>query len=206
MHKCIDKCEQPEVIFKLASNVLLILCLLRGVRPDLNAHRQHRCHNRFAAAKNLTKLQASVDGLVPVIFGLRVPFASEGAMQKDTASQRRLEIKASQTDLVSKLRSNGSNLAQLKTFEFITFIALHASQADLKLLAASTEVISIQEDSHSTPSLDLSTPLIDATTAWGSGFSGAGQTLVVLDTGVEKSHPFLAGKNTSFSGFAKTPT
>jgi len=113
------------------------------VRADLNAHHQHRCHNRIAAAKDLTKLQASVDSLVPVIVGLRVPFAPEGAIPKDTASQQRLEIKASQTDLVSQLCATGSNLAQLKTFEFIPFIALHASQADLNHLAASPEVISI---------------------------------------------------------------
>ena len=68
----------------IVRSVSLILCLHRGVRADLNAHHQHRCHNRFAAAKDLTKLQASVDGLVPVIVGLRVPFAPEGAISVGT--------------------------------------------------------------------------------------------------------------------------
>ncbi len=144
--------------------------------------------------KDLTKLRYNSDGLVPVIIGLRVPFAPEGVIKNEDVNLQRIEIKASQTDLVSQLRATGSNLAQLKTFEFIPFIALHASQADLVHLAASPDVISIQEDSLSTPSLDLSTPFIGATTAWSSGFSGAGQTVAVLDTGVDKNHPFLAGK------------
>ncbi len=144
--------------------------------------------------KDLTKLRLNSDGLIPVIIGLRVPFAPEGAIKNEDVNLQRIEIKASQTDLVSQLRATGSTLAQLKTFEFIPFIALHASQADLDQLAASPEVISIQEDSLSSPSLDQSTPLIGANTAWGSGFSGAGQTVAVLDTGVDKNHPFLAGK------------
>jgi len=34
----------------IVRSVYLILCLHRGVRADLNAHHQHRCHNSFAAA------------------------------------------------------------------------------------------------------------------------------------------------------------
>ena len=64
-----------------------------------------------AAAKDLTKLQASVERLVSVIVGLREPFVPEGAIPKGTATQQRLEIKASQSDLVSQLRATGPTLA-----------------------------------------------------------------------------------------------
>ena len=43
-------------------------------------------------------------------------------------------------------------------------------------------------------SLAYSVPHIGGTTAWNSGYSGAGQAVAVLDTGVEKNHPLLAGK------------
>ncbi|HEY5808077.1 MAG TPA: S8 family serine peptidase, partial [Povalibacter sp.] len=41
--------------------------------------------------------------------------------------------------------------------------------------------------------LSTTTPLIGATTALGRGFGGAGQTVAILDTGVDAFHPFLSG-------------
>jgi hypothetical protein len=46
----------------------------------------------------------------------------------------------------------------------------------------------------SAPSLDDSGPLIGTTFAYDLGYTGAGQTVAILDTGVDSAHPFLAGK------------
>jgi len=42
--------------------------------------------------------------------------------------------------------------------------------------------------------LSQSVSRVGAPTAWTAGFDGAGQAIAVLDTGVDKSHPFLTGK------------
>jgi uncharacterized repeat protein (TIGR02543 family) len=144
--------------------------------------------------KSLQQLRLDFDGLAPVIVGLRVPFAPEGEIKSTTINLQRQDIRNAQGDVVAQLRTSGSLLPQLKTFEFIPYIALHASQADLDFLLASPEIISIEEDRLSEPMLNLSAPHIGATTAWTSGYTGAGQTVAVLDTGVDKTHPFLSGK------------
>jgi subtilisin len=67
------------------------------------------------------------------------------------------------------------------------------------------------EDEPSPPALDESTSVIGADQAWAAGFTGAGQAVAVLDTGVEKTHSFLAGKvvaeacySTTFSAYTSS--
>ncbi|SFR29849.1 Serine protease, subtilisin family [Lentzea waywayandensis] len=43
------------------------------------------------------------------------------------------------------------------------------------------------------PSLDVSVPQVGAPTAWQAGYTGAGATVAVLDTGYDPKHPDLAG-------------
>ncbi|MCP2327213.1 subtilisin family serine protease [Hamadaea flava] len=52
------------------------------------------------------------------------------------------------------------------------------------------------------PTLDVSVPLIGAPTAWQSGWTGKGVTVAVLDTGIDVTHPDLAGKVVSSVNFA----
>ncbi|MBI2232533.1 MAG: S8 family peptidase [Candidatus Aenigmarchaeota archaeon] len=42
--------------------------------------------------------------------------------------------------------------------------------------------------------LDVSVPIINASTAWGTGYNGSGIRICVLDTGVDKTHPSLADR------------
>ncbi|MDQ7910509.1 S8 family serine peptidase [Phytohabitans sp. ZYX-F-186] len=54
-------------------------------------------------------------------------------------------------------------------------------------------------------SLDQSVPQIGAPEAWEAGYTGAGVTVAVLDTGIDTAHPDLAGKVSESRNFSETP-
>lgn len=71
-------------------------------------------------------------------------------------------------------------------------------------MQASATVLGIEEDDSAPPSLAKSVPAIGAPAAWASGYTGAGQTVAILDTGVDKPHPFLATKVISEACYSTT--
>jgi subtilisin len=147
--------------------------------------------------------QAQTSGPVRVIIGLRVPFQAEGALADQAAVQsQRSAIAQAQEALLRGLAVY--NVDSVKRFDYIPFLAMEVDEAGLRYLAASTDVASIQEDRAVPPALAESIPLIGAPAAWASGFTGAGQTIAILDTGVDKNHPFLAGKVVSEACYSTT--
>ena len=138
--------------------------------------------------------QAMEFGRVRVIVGLRTPFGAEGHLSTATVAEQRNEIQAMQTQVLSLLPDTARSAGNVTRFDTIPFMSLTVTPEELDILQQAPEVISIQEDKTSEPTLNYSVPHIGGDLAWGQGFSGAGQTVAVLDTGVDKNHPFLTGK------------
>jgi hypothetical protein len=79
-------------------------------------------------------------------------------------------------------------------FTFIPYMSMFVGPAQLDRLLADPQVVSVQEDIPSPPLLAQSGPLVHAPDVWAKGVTGTGRVIAVLDTGVAKTHPMLAGK------------
>ncbi len=131
-------------------------------------------------------------GSVRVIVGLKMGFRPEGKLTRPRVERQRSKIKALQRKALAKVTT--TKTTSIRRYRFIPYLAMKADAATLKKLNSAPEVDSIKEDVRMRLQLADSTPLIGAPQAWGAGYSGSGQTVAVIDTGIDKDHPFLAGK------------
>jgi subtilisin family serine protease len=150
---------------------------------------------RQQLAERVQSLQniASTQGRVRVIIQLNTSYTAEGKLASPTAVQtQRSAIQAAQSQVLANLPV--LNASQIKRFDTIPFMALSLDASTLAGLLNTSGIVDIQQDRQRRPSLSHSVPLIGGNTATTLNITGQGQTVAVLDTGVDKTHPFLAGK------------
>ncbi|HYT66794.1 MAG TPA: S8 family serine peptidase [Vicinamibacterales bacterium] len=142
-------------------------------------------------------------GRTRVLIQLRLPgpYVAEGALPPAAVAAQRRAIDAS-ADRV--LRGLAGDARVARRFATVPFVAVEISAAARAALASSPDVVRIFDDEILKPVLAQSVPLIQADQAWGAGYTGAGTTIAVLDTGVDAQHPFLAGKIIDEACFSST--
>ena len=182
---------------------LLAVFLICFATPALAAERVLITHSGTTAASGKAAPEAfgtlvktaKEKGTVKVIVGLRVPFAAEGKLGAAEARVQRADIARATSSFRARFADAIKRKpASFRAFGTIPFAAVEVSAAELDRLAADPEVISITENGTYRTQLDLSIPQVRADEAWNAGFPGTGQTVAIIDTGVEKTHPFLANK------------
>ncbi|MEX2394376.1 MAG: S8 family serine peptidase [Actinomycetota bacterium] len=136
------------------------------------------------------RTKAKKDGKVSVIVGLRTVFVPEGAMPASVRGHQRSEIAKEQQDVRNDLV--GHDYREIAAYETVPYIALSLSEKAVERLRTSNNVATIQLDAKRRASLTQSSPLVEADDMWAAGTTGAGYTVAVLDTGVDKTHAFLS--------------
>ncbi len=150
-----------------------------------------------AGAAMLAKVRQR--GELRVIVGLTQPMAAEDSLTAAAASAQRAALRTSQDAVAARVGNRG-----VSKFETIPYMVVDADSAGLQALLSDPRVASVQEDVAVPLALAQSVPLIKADRAAALGFTGNGQVVAILDTGVAKSHPMLQGKVVSEACYSTT--
>jgi subtilisin family serine protease len=130
---------------------------------------------------------------VRVIVQLQVKAVPEGRLgSADAVASQRQKIAARRSAIFAELA--GTRHRTIRAFETIPFVALEVWPDAWPALQRSGNVVAVEEDRLERAALSQSVPLVGANQAWAAGFDGTGIVVAILDTGVDKTHPFLSGK------------
>ena len=139
--------------------------------------------------------RARAEGEVRVLVELALPSGrvAESALASQARTAYRQEIIDTASRVLSRLATHQHRV--LRRYQTSPLIALSVGPSALTALDASgLPVKRVIEDRIHKPVLIDSVPLIGADLAWDLGFDGAGRVVAVIDSGVDSTHPFLAGK------------
>ncbi len=147
--------------------------------------------------------RAAAGERVRVLVELQAPSAPEGGLAATARAAQRRRIATAQASLAADLA--GTPHRVVRAFRSIPFAALEVEAAALDALARSPRVAAVSPDELHAPVLDVSVPLVQADQTRALGFGGGGQTIPVIDSGVDGAHPNLAGKLAAEACFASGP-
>lgn len=138
-------------------------------------------------------------GEIPIIITLDVSSynAFRQAAEADGADLTQLEqisrdIHQTADHLLNRLSTE--NISQIKRYDHFPFLAMIVDETALEAIAAERSVTHIALDVPVPPAMDDTVPLIGANNNHFLNYTGSGWSVAILDTGVDKSHPSLAGK------------
>ena len=146
----------------------------------------------------------AADGRARVIVQLRLPSAhvAEGQLGAAAVAAQRRAIDASAARILGRL--NAAEHRVVRRYRTLPIIALELNPRALAAVSQSPDVVRIFDDEIARPVLAQSVPLIQGDQAWAAGYDGTGTTIAVLDSGVDSSHPFLAGRVVDEACFSST--
>lgn len=177
---------QPEITAEATANVTINNPDPIIIPPPDNANDDGRGDDTSQIATEVTPIAGAMQR---VIVELNV---AEGDVRNGLAVPQAFDIQQAQTSLNNAMASRNGFITQ--SYQLLPLVAMTVDDTTLTYLNTSPLVRAVYPDEIRYLQLDFSTPLIGATTVQASGFDGTGQTIVIIDNGVEATHPFLGGR------------
>ena len=189
--------ERSRLLSGLRSAFLISIALI-GPCPSAYGGNETADVSLQAVEKSI-----AADGGARVIVRLRTTEtpATGRATSAEREQEQRLDIATRQQRIREYLR--GTKHSIRREFRSLPYVVVEIDAAGLaRLQSATGDVAEIDVDVLLEPTLANSIPQIEADLAHAQGFNGSGSVIAIVDTGVDNTHPFLAGKVVDEACFA----
>ncbi len=186
------------------ASLALLLCFAQSTfavseskKLSPEAKKAHQQQSQTLTAKSADKTRR-------VIVGYHLDQAATTNSSLSFFDQRKLQIQAAQASLTAKYKKYQAH--NIKHFQNLAYSSMQVSDEAISVISNDRNVTAIFADTLSKPLLSDSSILIGATNSASAGFSGQGQVVAIIDTGVDKTHSFLSGKVVHEACFSTTNT
>lgn len=143
-------------------------------------------------------------GTVKIIVRVKAPFTPEPSMHAQDLHEQRALTMGIQEQVLEELRAKGHRPGPVYAYKYTPYMAMTVDTETLASLLSSPYTVSIEEDIFLYPMLDWSVPRIGATQLHTNNVKGTGMTVAIIDSGVDKTHPFLNGSVLSEACYSTT--
>jgi len=192
---------------KLALGILcsaVILALALTAAPSVSQAASHLVTADTtadtAAAHAALLATVTQKGSVRVVVGVAASFSTTASVATVKAQQP--AIQQARQRVLSSLSSY--QVTANRTDWVIPAMALTVDKGALQALFNSPDVTSVVED-HQLKIADLTNDTVmGAQNVWNAGYTGVGQAVAILDSGVQNNHPFFANRVTGEACFSTT--
>src|SRR6476659_6055845 len=100
--------------------------------------------------------------------------------------------KRTQATVARQVRASNAQL--IRRYKLFPILLVRAGAAELRALSTTPGVIGLQEDLPEPPALASTVPLINADDIQNFGYTGTGLAVAILDTGIDRDHPFFGSR------------
>ena len=139
----------------------------------------------------LLRQRAQQQDFIRVIARLEVPFTPEPNLDDRAKQVQRVQLAAVQQEVLAQIDDRASTVW---ASAYTPVLSAVVDAEGLTRLMQADRVQHVVEDVADKSHLQTSTELIGGLQAHESGYTGAGQTVAVLDSGTDTRHPFLADR------------
>ncbi len=119
------------------------------------------------------------------------------------AQPAQASIRTAQSSAMKAFRDAGAEEVAIISPR-LPYIVAELSAQELAAMYDNPQFGEWSEDRIAYPTLAQSGPLVEAPQLWAKGGRGKGQAVAILDTGVDRTHPFLAGRIVAEACFSTT--